>query len=247
MLIIFERKKYVGYLTLNRPEVFNAIHTALLLELDKHLETIEQSDLHCLVVTGAGAAFAAGEDINEMKNMTKAEAQAYSNLGRRVLRRLENLHIPTIAAVNGWALGGGCELAMACDIRIAAETAIFSLPETGLGITTGFDGTRRLTRIVGEGKAKEMIFSGKRIRGPEALQFSMVSQIHPAQYLMEEVSIEAEKIARFAPRAIQFSKQLFQAAATMDSEQSGQLESVLFSQCFEEKEQQEAMRDFLAR
>jgi len=247
MLITFERKGFVGYLTLNRPEVFNAINTALLQELDKHLEEVEQSDLHCLVLIGAGDAFAAGEDINEMKDMTKEQARAYSSLGRRVYSRLKGLAIPTVAAVNGWALGAGCELAMACDIRIAAETAVFSLPETSLGITTGFDGIRRLTRIVGEGKAKEMVYTGKRIRGPEALQFGMVSQIHPVKYLMEEVEDVANGIANMAPLAIRASKRLFRDINHLSVKEAGELETELFAQCFQEEGQKKAMAEFLAK
>ena len=246
MLITFKRKGLVGYLTLNRSKVFNAINTELLQELDKHLAEIEQSDLHCLVLTGSGDAFAAGEDISEMRNMTKEQARIYSVLGRNVFSRLKGLNMPTVAAVNGWALGAGCELAMACDIRIAAETAVFSLPEIGLGITTGFDGIRRLTRIVGEGKAKEMVFTGKRIRGPEALQFGLVSQIHPAKYLLEEVEDVANGIANMAPMAIQASKRLFREINHLSVKEAGELETELFSQCFQEEGQQTAMAKFLS-
>ena len=169
-LVELELKGQVGILTINRPEALNALNDQVISELDKVLDSIDTNTVRCLIVTGAGQkAFVAGADIAQMSGLTKAEGEAFGKLGNDVFRKLETLPIPTIAAVNGFALGGGCELSMSCDIRLASETAVFGQPEVGLGITPGFGGTQRLARLVGMGKAKEMIYTARNIKAPEAL------------------------------------------------------------------------------
>ena len=157
-------------LTLNRPEALNALNAQVLADIDRALDAVDLASVRCVLFTGAGEkAFAAGADIAAMADMTPEEAATFSRRGNAVFRRIETLPCPTIAAVNGYALGGGCELAMACDIRLCAESAVFGQPEVTLGITPGFGGTQRLMRLVGTGRAKELIFSARNVKAPEAL------------------------------------------------------------------------------
>ena len=157
--ITYEVEGQIGIITINRPKALNALNSAVLDELDKTLDAVDQEAIRCLILTGAGEkSFVAGADIGEMSTLTKAEGEAFGKKGNDVFRKLETFPIPVIAAVNGFALGGGCEISMSCDIRICSENAVFGQPEVGLGITPGFGGTQRLARIVGTGKAKEMIY-----------------------------------------------------------------------------------------
>ena len=166
----FEIKGQVGILTINRPEALNALNDQVIAQLGETLDGIDTDAVRCVIVTGSGAkAFVAGADIAQMSGLTKTEGTAFGKLGNDVFRKLETLPIPTIAAVNGFALGGGCELAMSCDIRLASENAVFGQPEVGLGITPGFGGTQRMARLIGPGKAKELIYTARNIKAPEAL------------------------------------------------------------------------------
>ena len=150
-----EHKGDIAVLTVNRPEALNALNDEVISQLDKVLDSIDPASVRCLIVTGAGQkAFVAGADIAQMSGLTKAEGEAFGKHGNDVFRKLETLSVPTIAAVNGFALGGGCELAMSCDIRLCAETAVFGQPEVGLGITPGFGGTQRMARLICKVKAK---------------------------------------------------------------------------------------------
>ena len=165
-------------LTLDRPQALNALNGQVLEDLDEALNGVDRNTVRCLILTGAGyRAFAAGADIAAMANMTEDQAAAFSRRGNEVFRRLETFPLPTIAAVNGYALGGGCELAMACDIRLCSENAVFGQPEVTLGITPGFGGTQRLMRLVGMGKAKELIFSARNVKAPEALEMGLVNAV----------------------------------------------------------------------
>lgn len=245
MFIQFDSKQNTGLITLNRPEVHNAMNTQMLIELEACIDKIkDDAQLHCLIITGAGAAFTTGEDVNELCEMSQEQAKEYSTLGLRVMQKIEQLPMPVIAAVNGWALGGGCELALACDIRVAAETAIFSFPEASLGITTGLGGTSRLIRTIGEGRAKHLIYTGSRIRGPEALQIGLVTQISPLKYLMEEVCDMANNIAANSTFAVRLAKQLF---LDMPEEPVAcdRIQAEAFSQCFDREEQKQHMKEFL--
>ena len=172
--VLLEKKGNIAVATINRPKALNALNSAVVADLDEMIgQIMADEEIRALVITGSGEkAFVAGADIGEMSTLTKAEGEAFGKLGNDVFRRLEKLPIPTIAAVNGFALGGGCELSMSCDIRICADTAVFGQPETGLGITPGFGGTQRLARLVGPGMAKQLIYTAKNIKADEALRIS---------------------------------------------------------------------------
>ena len=174
-------------LTLDRPAALNALNAQALDDIDMALDNLDLAAVRCLIFTGAGdKAFAAGADIAAMANMTPEEAAGFSRRGNDVFRRIETFPLPTIAAVNGYALGGGCELAMACDIRLCSENAVFGQPEVTLGITPGFGGTQRLMRLIGMGKAKELIFSARTVKAPEALQMGLVNAVRACKAAMNE-------------------------------------------------------------
>jgi enoyl-CoA hydratase len=177
--IKYDQKGAYAILTISREKALNALNSAVLEELDQVLEAVNLDEVRCLIVTGAGVkAFVAGADIGEMSSLTKAEGTAFGKKGNDVFRKLELLPIPVIAAVNGFALGGGCEIAMSCDIRIASDNAVFGQPEVGLGITPGFGGTQRLARLVGPGMAKQMIFTARNIKADEALRIGLVNAVY---------------------------------------------------------------------
>ena len=201
--ITYEVEGQIGIITINRPKALNALNSAVLDELDKTLDAVDQEAIRCLILTGAGEkSFVAGADIGEMSTLTKAEGEAFGKKGNDVFRKLETFPIPVIAAVNGFALGGGCEISMSCDIRICSENAVFGQPEVGLGITPGFGGTQRLARIVGTGKAKEMIYGARNIKAEEAYRIGLVNNVYPAEELMPAAKKLASTIARNAPIAV---------------------------------------------
>ena len=174
------KKDHIAVVTMNRPEALNALNKAVFTDLEVALDDVEKDDeVYVVIITGAGRAFIAGADIGEMAPMNVAEGLAFSELGNRILMRVDMMEKPTIAAVNGFALGGGCELSMACDIRICADTAVFGQPETGLGITPGFGGTQRLARLVGPGMAKQLIYTAKNIKADEAYRIGLVNPSIP--------------------------------------------------------------------
>lgn len=232
-------------LTINRPEALNALSTLVLEELGQAID--ELKDVRVLVITGEGRSFVAGADISEMANFSSAEALAFGERGAKVFRKLEQLDIPVIAAVNGFALGGGCELAMACDIRIASEKAKFGQPEVGLGIPPGFSGTQRLPRLVGAGVAAELIFTARTIRADEALRIGLVNQVVPAEELMNTVYGIAEEISSKSPNAIALSKRAIQRGLQSDIDTGIAIENYLFSNAFSSPEQKEGMSAFLEK
>ncbi|MDE5932512.1 MAG: enoyl-CoA hydratase/isomerase family protein, partial [Lachnospiraceae bacterium] len=173
--VLYEVKGQVGIITISREKALNALNSAVLEELDKTLDAVDLDNVRCLILTGAGQkSFVAGADIGEMSTLTKAEGEAFGKKGNDVFRKLEVFPIPVIAAVNGFALGGGCEISMSCDIRICSDNAVFGQPEVGLGITPGFGGTQRLARLVGPGMAKQMIYTARNIKADEALRIGLV-------------------------------------------------------------------------
>ena len=184
--IRYEKQENIGILTINRPEALNALNSEVLTDLDELVSTVKaDADIRALVITGSGEkAFVAGADIGEMSTLTKEGGEAFGKHGNNVFRAIETLPIPTIAAVNGFALGGGCELSMACDIRICADTAVFGQPETGLGITPGFGGTQRLARLVSPGMAKQLIYTAKNIKADEAYRIGLVNAVYPLDELL---------------------------------------------------------------
>ena len=196
-LVEVTKKNNIAVITMNRPEALNALNKAVFAEFEAALDDVEKdNDVYVVIITGAGRAFIAGADIGEMAPMNVAEGLAFSELGNRILLRVDLMEKPTIAAVNGFALGGGCEMALACDIRLASEKAKFGQPEVGLGIIPGFGGTQRLARLVGKGIAKELIYTADTIDANRALEIGMVNHVVPADQLMDEAMKLANKIAK---------------------------------------------------
>ena len=197
----------IGIITMNRPEALNALSSAVFADLSKALDQVERDEeVYVVIITGAGRAFVAGADIGEMAHMNVEEGLSFSELGNSLLMRVDMFPKPTIAAVNGFALGGGCELSLACDIRIASEKAKFGQPEVGLGIIPGFGGTQRMARIIGTGPAMELIFTADTIDAKQAEKIGMVNHVVPAEELMDAAIAMAEKIASKAQVAIRTSK-----------------------------------------
>jgi len=244
----FTANGQIGYLTINRPKALNALNDQVISELDQVLDAIDLDTVRCVIVTGAGEkAFVAGADIAQMSSLTKAEAEAFGKHGNDVFRKLETLPIPTIAAVNGFALGGGCELCMSCDIRLASDTAVFGQPEVGLGITPGFGGTQRMARLIGMGKAKELIYTARNIKAPEALAIGLVQAVYPAAELMAEAEKMAARIAGNAPIAVRASKKAINDGLQVDIEAGEVIEEKLFGSCFQTQDQQNAMTAFVEK
>ena len=233
-------------LTLNRPEALNALNAQVLDDLDAALDAVDLNTVRCLIFTGTGdKAFAAGADIAAMANMTPEEAAAFSRRGNEVFRRIETFPLPTIAAVNGYALGGGCELAMACDMRLCSETAVFGQPEVTLGITPGFGGTQRLMRLVGMGKAKELIFSARNVKAPKALEIGLVNAVYPPEELLPAAKKLGARIAKNAPIAVRACKAAMNEGIDLPMDEAVDAEIREFSGCFETEDQKRGMQAFL--
>lgn len=238
----------VAILTLNRPEALNALHIALLAELRAAVERAAADDaVLVLVLTGAGRAFAAGADIGEMKDFTPVEARAFSENADSVFSAIEDLDKPVLAAVNGYALGGGLELALSCDIRLAGTRAAFGFPEVSLGITPGFGGTQRLPRLVGLSRAKELIFSAKTVKAEEALSMGLVNRVVPDGELMDAALALANSIAANAQVAVRQSKAAMNRGTRCGLETGLAFESQAFALCFSTPDQREAMQAFLEK
>ena len=247
--VLLEKKGPYAVATIHRPEALNALNSQVLADLAELLDTVEaDKEIRVLVITGAGEkAFVAGADIGEMSTLTKAEGEAFGKKGNDVFRRLETLPIPTIAAVNGFALGGGCELSMSCDIRICADTAVFGQPEAGLGITPGFSGTQRLPRRVGIAKAKELIFSGKVIGAAEAEKIGLVNAVYAPEELIPGAIAMAKSFTANAPIAVKYSKACIDRGMQMDIDDGIALENELFAMCFATADQKEGMSAFVEK
>ena len=209
---------------------------------------LSQETIRCIVLTGEGdKSFVAGADIGSMSTMTKAEGEAFGKLGNDVFLMIEHFPIPVIAAVNGFALGGGNELAMSCDFRICSDNAVFGQPEVGLGITPGFGGTQRLARLVGMGMAKQLVYSALNIKADEAYRIGLVNAVYPQAELMENVLKLAGKIAKNAPIAVRNCKKAMNDGISLPIEKAVEVEEKLFGDCFETHDQQEGMACFLSR
>ncbi len=242
------RDGVIGILTITRPEALNALNRDLLTEIDAAVEEVGQNDaVKVVVITGAGKAFVAGADIAEMSKLDPLQAKAFGAFGGKVFRKIEQLNKPVIAAVNGFALGGGCELAMSADIRVASTKAKFGQPEVGLGIIPGFAGTQRLPRLVGVAKAKELIFSGNMINAEEALAIGLVNQVQEPDQLMEAALTLAKKIAAQSVSAVAMAKTAINRGVDLDIEAGMELESDLFGLCFSCGDQKEGMGAFLEK
>ena len=246
--ITYEQDGFVGIITINRPKALNALNSEVLKELDACLDGVNLETTRALILTGSGEkSFVAGADIGEMSTLTKAEGEAFGKIGNDVFRKLETFPIPVIAAVNGFALGGGCEISMSCDIRICSDNALFGQPEVGLGITPGFGGTQRLARIIGVGKAKEMIYAATNIKADEALRIGLVNAVYPLEELMPAAKKLVGKIAKNAPIAVRACKKAINEGLDVDMDKAIVIEEKLFGNCFESEDQKEGMAAFLEK
>lgn len=246
--ITYEQEGFVGIITINRPKALNALNSEVLKELNATLDGVDLENTRALVLTGAGEkSFVAGADIGEMSTLTKEEGEAFGKIGNDVFRKIETFPIPVIAAVNGFALGGGCEIAMSCDIRLCSDTALFGQPEVGLGITPGFGGTQRLARLIPVGKAKEIIYGAINIKADEAYRLGLVNAVYPLEELLPAAKKLAAKIAKNAPIAVRACKQAINEGLDVDMDHAIVIEEKLFGSCFETEDQREGMQAFLEK
>ncbi len=257
--ILYEQNGNVATITINREKALNALNSQVLDELNATLDAVDLATVRCLVITGAGAkSFVAGADIGEMSSLTKAEGEAFGKKGNDVFRKIETFPIPVIAAVNGFALGGGCEISMSCDIRICSDNAVFGQPEVGLGITPGFGGTQRLARLVGAGMAKQMIYTARNIKAADAYRIGLVNEVYSAEVdadgnvvkSAQEVMLAAAQkmaatIAKNAPIAVRNCKKAINDGLDADMDQAVVIEEKLFGDCFETEDQKYGMAFFL--
>ncbi len=246
--INIEKNGNVALLTISRPEALNALTTNLLHELDSALDSLKKdNEVYVIILTGEGKAFVAGADISEMKDMSPEEARGFALLGSGIFRKMELMDKIVIAAVNGFALGGGCELAISCDIILAGEKAKFGQPEVGLGITPGFGGTQRLSRIVGIKKAKELVVTGGIINAEEAIRIGLVNHVYPQEELIVKAKEMAEEIASKGQIAVRYGKYAINSGSETDIETGNSLEANLFALCFANEDQKEGMSAFLEK
>ena len=259
--ILYEVNGAVATITINREKALNALNSQVLDELNETLDNVDLATVRCLILTGAGEkSFVAGADIGEMSTLTKAEGEAFGKKGNDVFRKLETFPIPVIAAINGFALGGGCEISMSCDIRICSDNAMFGQPEVGLGITPGFGGTQRLARLIGAGMAKQLIYTARNIKAPEAYRIGLVNQVVSAEVdeagnvvksakeaLMEAANKMASTIAANAPIAVRNCKKAIGDGLQVDMDKAIVIEEKLFGDCFETEDQKAGMGNFLEK
>lgn len=259
--VLYEQKGAIGVITINRPEALNALNSQVLEDLESTFKSVNLDEVRALVLTGAGEkSFVAGADIGEMSTLTKKEGEAFGKKGNDVFRMIETFPIPVIAAVNGFALGGGCEISMSCDIRLCSDNAVFGQPEVGLGITPGFGGTQRLARLVGAGMAKQLIYTARNIKAPEAFRIGLVNQVVSAELdeagnvvktAQENLLATAEKmastIAANAPIAVRNCKKAINDGLQTDMDAALVIEEKLFGDCFETEDQKAGMGNFLEK
>jgi len=247
--VTYEQEGFVGIITINRPKALNALNSQVLGELKEAFDAVDLETTRALILTGAGdKSFVAGADIGEMSTLTKAEGEAFGKKGNDVFLAIENFPIPVIAAINGFALGGGCEISLSCDFRICSENAVFGQPEVGLGITPGFGGTQRLARAIGTGMAKQLIYTARNITAAEALRIGLVNAVYSQEELMNEAKKLASIIAGNAPIAVRNCKKAInEGLAKATLEEAVVVEEVLFGDCFESYDQQEGMANFLRK
>lgn len=246
--IVFKKEGRIGYLTMNRPEAMNALNSETFHELNHTFNEIEKGDeVDVVIITGEGKAFIAGADIAEMKNMDGEQSRIFSKLGQHVFRRMELMDRIFIGAINGFALGGGCEFAMACDLRIASEKAKFGQPEVNLGVTPGFAGTQRLPRLIGMAKAKELLLTGDMITAEEALQLGLATKVVAPEELMDTAKKIALKILSKGPIAIKMVKACVNRGLQADLDTASAFESNAFGLCFASGETKEGMTAFLEK
>lgn len=247
--LLYEKRQGIGYVTINRPQKLNALSRKVVDELDKCFETIERdAEVQAVILTGAGErAFVAGADIRELATLGPVEGKETSARGQRMLDRIENLGKPVIAAVNGLALGGGCELAMACTLRVASENAAFGQPEVKLGIIPGYAGTQRLPRLVGKGRAMQTILSGEPIDAREAYRIGLVNQVTPQNELLAAAEALARKIMSNAPLAVKFAMEAVNRGMETTQDEGQAFEAALFGLCYTTADMKEGTSAFLEK
>ena len=244
--LIIRKEDNVCIVTINNPQSMNSLNSEVLSELDKVFTNIEEDhSIDVVILTGEGRAFVAGADISQMSTMNAAEGKDFGEQGSKLFRKIELLPKPVIAAINGFALGGGCELALACDIRISSSKAKLGQPEVGLGITPGFSGTQRLPRIVGEGRAKELIYTAKAITAEEAYRIGLVNKVVEPEVLIDEALALAKQIAEKSASAVALAKLSINSEYNCSIEKAISMESQNFGKCFENNDQKEGMSAFL--
>ena len=247
--LLYEKRNGIGYVTVNRPEKLNALNRKTMDELHDCFQEIERDDeVRAVILTGAGEkAFVGGADINELAVQTPVEGKEMSVRGQKVLDLIEHLGKPVIAAVNGYALGGGCELALACTLRVASENARLGQPEVKLGLIPGYAGTQRLPRLVGRGRALEMLLSGEPVSAAEAYRIGLVNQVAPAQDLIAAAEKLAQKILANAPLAVKFALEAVNHGLEMTQAEGQFLEANLFGLCCSTADMKEGTRAFLEK
>jgi enoyl-CoA hydratase len=246
--VIIEKKEGIGFLKINRPQVLNSLNLETINEITGAIMDLENDEkIKVAIITGEGRAFIAGADIKQMSDMNPIEAKEFSELGHNMLNKIENSRLPFIAAVNGLALGGGCETVMACDIVVAAKSAKIGQPEINLGVHPGFGGTQRLTRLVGKLKAKELLLTGRNLNSDEALKIGLVNAIVEDEKLIEEVEKIASQITNKSSVQINFIKELVNKGADIDLNSANALEISYFSSSFSTYDQKEGMKAFLEK
>lgn len=247
--LLFEVENGIGVVTINRPKALNALNAATIYELDRMFTELgTDQTVKVVVLTGGGEkSFVAGADITEMQAMSAIEGRTWAKLAQAVFHKIENLPQPVIAAVNGYALGGGCEIAMACDIRIASDKAKFGQPEVSLGIPPGFGGTQRLARLIGKGRAKEMLFTGDMIDAAEAYRIGLVNKVATPEELMNTAKTMAQKIMSRAPVAVQVCKAAVNEGLDTDLDSAIAYEAEVFGLCFSTADQKEGMTAFVEK
>ncbi len=242
------QKDFVTVITICREAALNALNVEVVEQLGAAIDAIDPDVTRCVILTGKGAkAFVAGADIGDMTERKREDAVRETKPGNDLMRRIELLPVPVIAAVNGYALGGGCELALSCDIRVAAENAVFGMPEVSLGIIPGYGGTQRLPRIIGVAKAKELIYTGRRIKAAEALALGLVNSVVPQEALMDTCLALAETIAANAPIGVRAAKRAIDGGLQTDIDSGLALEMAGIAGCFETEDQRNAMRAFMEK
>jgi enoyl-CoA hydratase len=245
--LLVDVEQGLATITINRPKALNALNRETLEELFQAFSAVDNdAEVKVVILTGAGEkAFVAGADISQMQSLDALQARSFAQFGQMVLRTIENLSKPVIAAVNGFALGGGCELAMACDIRLASDNAKFGQPEVNLGVIPGFAGTQRLSRLIGKGRAKELVFTGDMIGAEEACRLGLVNKVLDQDHLLEAARKMAQKIASKGPLAVHLSKEIIDKGLEMDLDKASAYEAELFALCFASSDQKEGMQAFL--
>jgi len=247
--LLYEKKDQIGYITFNRPKLLNSLNRKTMEELGDLLSVArDDAEVRVLILTGAGEkAFIAGADINELAQRTAIDGKEFSLFGQGVLHMLETMGKPSIAAINGYALGGGCEMALACTIRLASRTAKLGQPEVKLGILPGYGGSQRLARLCGKGVAHELVLAGEMISAEEALRIGLVNRVVEPAELIPAAEALAKKIIANAPLAVKFAMEAIEHGMEMPQEEGLFLEATLFGLCCATEDMREGTRAFLEK